>query len=268
MAWILRLVHALCVLVVAAGTAPPPAALSTEAHFFTSIFGSPVLDSMPVQPRAVASAPNSTLRRDGFAWWPMDHELATLLKWPAAPTGQCSANGEDCLQLPRNEREVIAQHVTDRLVEVMQRSESAAVVSCAPHPLTVFSRSGIKPQNMHYDSVASDVLPCNEVIYADRELPMSVRAWMPFGSPVESAPLLIVNTSALHVDACGRRTYMGGGSQSSTAKILSAADLAADCAAGAASASCNWFHTLGMQVGSILFFRNGEVHRNSTTDRN
>ena len=67
--------------------------------------------------------------------------------------------------------------------------------------------------------------------------------------------MLLSNTTNAYADACPRRAPPVEGS-SPTARVFSRDDFMADCAPDGA---CDWFHTLGVEPGEIVFFRNGEV---------
>ncbi|KAH8053805.1 hypothetical protein JL722_9285 [Aureococcus anophagefferens] len=85
---------------------------------------------------------------------------------------------------------------------------------------------------MHYDAVKSDGQACEDVT----------------PSPPAYAHV------ALRQRVSAARSRRGGGS-SPTARVFSADEFAADCGAD----GCAYFHTLGMEPGELVFFRNGEV---------
>ena len=108
---------------------------------------------------------------------------------------------------------------------------------------------------MHFDAVSADAQACEDVspsppLYA-------VRAWIPL-HVVDAAPLLLANSTWLYADACPRRASSPFcGASSPTARIFSAAEFAADCDRHAEG--CAYFHTLGMEPGELVYFRNGDV---------
>jgi len=247
--------------------------LATRGHFFEKRFGSLVLDSIPVSAHPVRTASTSTpavLRQRGFAWHPHHAPIAAILAPVAKDCGVGAEVGplhpEECVRrhLAGTARaEVLATLVSEVLGALLGGHQE---VGCRSG-VTIFVRRAEDPQNMHYDAVATDTTPCAEV-GAHGSGTMLLRAWMPLHSVI-SAPLLLADTSGLYANACPRRAGLdeenNEASRSPTARIFSVADFERDCATARsraldpATGTCRWLHTLGMDVGELLFFSNGDV---------
>lgn len=142
---------------------------------------------------------------------------------------------------------------------------SGRSLSCVPpEKFVLFTRSSHYPQNAHYDTVAAESKSCATMT---PESVGTVRVWMPLDR-VRSAPLMISNTTNLYDNACARRSPDVPG-MSSSWKIPSRDAFVSDCAERrsllADARVCRWYHTLGMDVGEKLAFRNGMVMHGTPT---
>ena len=220
--------------------------LETDSHFFSTSDGD-VLEPAPISAQGITQIA-TTIAREGFVYAPRDADLAALVADAASACGRA----ESCL---RNRFSAASTHAArlEARVRELAAERFGGGVACAG--VTVFGRPAAAPQNMHYDAVRSDGQACEDVTPSPPAY--AVRAWLPL-HVVDAAPLLLSNSTWLYDNACPRRAlspFGGGGGSSPTARVFSADEFAADCGAD----GCAYFHTLGMEPGELVFFRNGEV---------
>jgi hypothetical protein len=265
----------------------------TDAYFLGQAAGQ-VLEPLQVDPLTVRIDHASSFLRDGWAWRPVDDivEAAVFALREACfreeppPMALHTQQGKtskqttmkSCMESHFTKSPEISKALAYRLEKILESeahvnaSEVGATAkseylraTCENNPArwTLFARSGDSPQNMHYDTVASESENGCAAMTPAEDGPnkyMNVRSWMPI-TPVNKAPLLLANTTRLYKDACARRVPTEKG-KSASWKIFDRKDFLSDCSRapnGGKSGACRWFTSLGMVPGEILLFRNGMV---------
>ena len=242
-----------------------PLNMNMTVHFLAgSVQEELVVAATPV--RARSDALRTRLRRDGWFWRPRDAALASAVEElaDACFTPRTLPLDHHCFEAHFAAHPHAAAAVLAHVSALLREEVADLTVTCAPPERWVlFGRSGNKPQNVHYDTVATESAPCEEATAAAETGRMEVRFWLPLGT-VESAPLLISNTTSLYDNSCARRETPSSPDRSPSWKIFSRDEFEADCAVAHLSsarrrAACGWRHTLGMRAGEALAFRNGMV---------
>ena len=232
-----------------------------------------VLQSLPIQADSIRVLPKSKssydeLRNKGWVWQQhnsavrdavvelKDACFSSLDSSDYDPTKE-RLSGSECLKSHFLVKSQTAAAMVNELEMFLKQPAHGLSATCSTDPAkwALFCREGNNPQNMHYDTVASERGNCSEFTPEAESGYLNIRAWIPI-VPVQKAPLLISNTTYLYKNACAKRAASEPG-KSASWKIFSREEFLADCAQQ--GDGCQFFHTVGMIPGEVLFFRNGMV---------
>eukprot|EP00930_Biecheleria_cincta_P061279 TRINITY_DN46857_c0_g1_i1.p1 TRINITY_DN46857_c0_g1~~TRINITY_DN46857_c0_g1_i1.p1 ORF type:complete len:308 (+),score=25.97 TRINITY_DN46857_c0_g1_i1:49-972(+) len=239
----------------------------TGAHFISD---DKRLEMLPVETRSVRSAKiceasDHCFIRHGWIWRGINSRIAgplSGLREACLTAFAGNAPGvrvRDCALLHFKAqagaaellRSTVHGLVTEAVLDGLQ-------VECtSPERWVIFERHASSPQNMHYDTAATEAEPCAQVTPAAPSGQLSIRVWMPLGE-VDKAPMLIANTTWLYPNACAKQSAAKPG-QSTSWRIFSKNTFIQDCMQAHDPLTCTWFHTLGMMEGEALLFRNDVV---------
>ena len=158
----------------------------------------------------------------------------------------------------------------------------------------LFARKASNPQNLHYDTVKFEELACEDIVPHSKHQKIYLRHWYshffflshvyilasktehPLNRfplvHVNSAPLLLSNTTRLYDNACSRRSTNTQENQSPSWLIPSKHEFLNHCKQRQEideifSETCAWYHTLDMHPGEYMSFRNGMVLHGSAPVR-
>lgn len=221
--------------------------LETDAYFFNH----GVLEPMAIQARSALDV-NATLDNNGWEMMAFaDPSNSTLVRIVAGLEEAGCFDDMTIVNTCALETFRKYNSFAKELATELERRHGASdsIIQCSSaENWVIFVRTGQTPQNMHYDEVKNSSY---------------FRVWMPVRS-FGTAPLLIANTTDLF-ETNSERLTLGRPGFTPNNRVISSVDFLRDCAAArmrggkGVDGVCQFFHTLGMQLGQALAFRNGLV---------